>query len=71
MAIWKLKSCPRCNGDVFVQRETEGWYEGCLLCGYEREVSNLISVNSVGQIKIDDSEPVGKSRTDDQIFRDN
>jgi hypothetical protein len=71
MAIWKLKSCPRCNGDVFVQRETEGWYEGCLLCGYEREVSNLISVNSVGQIKIDGSEPVGKSRTDDQIFRDN
>lgn len=54
MAVWKLKSCPRCNGDLFVQREAEGWFECCLLCGYERDVSDLVTVNTVGQIKINE-----------------
>jgi hypothetical protein len=52
MAVWKLKSCPRCTGDLFIQRETDGWYEECLLCGYQRDVSGLISVTTGGQIKI-------------------
>jgi len=60
MVIWKLKSCPRCNGDLFIQRETEGWYEGCLLCGYERDVSNLVTVNTVGAIKINDPVEAGQ-----------
>jgi hypothetical protein len=33
MAVWKFKSCPRCNGDLFVQHEIDGWYEECLSCG--------------------------------------
>ena len=52
MAVWKLKSCPRCNGDLFIQREQDGWYEECLLCGYQRDVSNLVTVNTLGQVKI-------------------
>lgn len=52
MAVWKLKSCPRCSGDLYIQRETDGWYEDCLLCGYQRDVSNLVTVNTVGQIKV-------------------
>ena len=52
MAVWKLKSCPRCNGDLFIQRETDGWHEECLLCGYQRDVSNLVTVNTLGQVKI-------------------
>jgi translation initiation factor 2 beta subunit (eIF-2beta)/eIF-5 len=47
MAIWKLKTCPRCNGDIFIQREIDGWYEECLSCGYRRDVSNLVTVNTV------------------------
>ena len=54
MAIWKLKTCPRCNGDIFIQREIDGWYEECLSCGYRRDVSNLVTVNTVGQIKINE-----------------
>ena len=54
MAIWKLKSCPRCNGDLFIQRETDGWYEECLSCGYQKDVSNLVTINTVGQVKIND-----------------
>ncbi len=52
MAVWKFKSCPRCSGDLFIQRETDGWYEECLLCGYQRDVSNLVTVNTLGQVKI-------------------
>lgn len=54
MAVWKLKSCPRCNGDLFVQRESEGWVECCLLCGYEKDVSDMVTVNTVGQIKLNE-----------------
>ncbi len=50
MAVWKLKSCPQCNGDLFIQRETDGWYEECLLCGYQRDVSDIVATG--GQIKI-------------------
>jgi DNA-directed RNA polymerase subunit M/transcription elongation factor TFIIS len=52
MAVWKLKSCPRCSGDLYIQRETDGWYEECLLCGYQRDVSKLVAMNIVGQIKV-------------------
>ncbi len=41
MAIWKLKSCPRCGGDVFLNRdEYNWWYEQCLQCGCVRELKN-------------------------------
>jgi len=52
MAVWKLKSCPRCNGDLFIQRETDGWYEECLLCGYQHDVSNSVAASSASQISI-------------------
>jgi len=52
MAVWKLKSCPRCSGDLFIQRETDGWYEECLLCGYQRDVSNIVSAGAAGQINV-------------------
>ena len=52
MAVWKLKSCPRCNGDLFIQREIDGWYEECLSCGYQRDVSNLVTVDTIGRVKI-------------------
>lgn len=52
MAVWKLKSCPRCNGDLFIQRETDGWYEECLLCGYQRDVSDSVAAGAAGQINV-------------------
>ena len=54
MAIRQLKSCPRCTGDIFIQRETDGWYEECLACGYRRDISNLVTINTVGQIKVNE-----------------
>jgi len=52
MAIQKLKSCPRCNGELQIKRESNGWYEECGTCGQRRDVSELVVINNPGQIKI-------------------
>ena len=77
MAVWKLKSCPRCNDGLFIknsteyppacwrdesglvrnfvgfftQREIDGWNEECLSSGYQRDVSNLVTIDTVGRVK--------------------
>lgn len=33
-----LKSCPRCNGDLFPDRDLHGRYLECLQCGYVRNL---------------------------------
>jgi hypothetical protein len=38
MAIWKLKGCPRCKGDLLVERAGDKWDEYCLQCGYRRDL---------------------------------
>ena len=39
--MWKLKVCPRCGGDVFVDRGLGTWYAQCLQCGYQRESRDI------------------------------
>lgn len=34
MEVWKLKSCPRCGGDMSVERSIEGWQVQCLQCSH-------------------------------------
>jgi len=36
-----LKSCPRCGGDLFIDRDADGWFEQCLQCSYRRELVEL------------------------------
>ena len=36
--MWKLKSCPRCRGDLFPDWAQYVLYEHCLQCGYSRVV---------------------------------
>jgi len=38
MVVWKLKSCPRCGGDVFVDQDFDTWFEQCLQCSHRREL---------------------------------
>jgi ribosomal protein S27AE len=42
MVYWKLKSCPRCTGDLYIEHEKSGWDEACLACGYRKLVSNKV-----------------------------
>ncbi len=39
--MWKLKNCPRCGGDVFLDSEEHIWYEQCLQCGYRHELRTV------------------------------
>lgn len=43
MARWKVKACPRCHGDMFLDRDLDAWYEQCLQCSYRVELK-LLSV---------------------------
>jgi len=41
MMKWKDKSCPRCKGAVYLEKDMYGWYEQCLQCGYSRDLDTL------------------------------
>jgi len=44
MAWWKFKSCPRCDGDMFIDRDLYGWYEQCIQCGYARDLRSTVKL---------------------------
>ncbi|MFC1958216.1 hypothetical protein ACFLVQ_01440 [Chloroflexota bacterium] len=41
MVMWKLRSCPRCGGDMFIDKDMYGWKEQCLQCSYQSELKDL------------------------------
>jgi len=34
MGMWRLKSCLRCGGDIYIERIMGGWKEQCLQCSF-------------------------------------
>jgi len=42
LAIWRLKGCPRCRGDMVLDRDEWGSYEQCIQCGYLLDVPNAV-----------------------------
>ena len=38
MVLWKLKKCMRCGGDVFIDRDIDGWFMQCLQCAHRVEL---------------------------------
>ena len=47
MVVWKFKSCPRCEGDVFLDGDLYNWYEQCFQCGYIRDLKNMDEFNEL------------------------
>ena len=45
MVMWKPKSCPRCGGDMFIDRGMDGWCEQCLQCSYRSELKSMAELN--------------------------
>jgi hypothetical protein len=58
MNKWKLKSCPRCSGDLNIINDNVVLYENCLQCGYTRYLS---------EIRV---QPKKQQPSDDEIKRD-
>ena len=40
--MWKTKSCPRCGGDIFIDKDMDGWYGQCIQCGYRSELKPIV-----------------------------
>ena len=38
----KINSCPKCRGDVMVDKDEHGHYEECLQCGYLSDVGRAV-----------------------------
>ena len=49
MVLWKLKKCPRCHGDLFLDKDPDGWYEQCLQCGYRQEMKALAAAKPIAE----------------------
>ncbi|OGZ23862.1 MAG: hypothetical protein A3A08_01745 [Candidatus Nealsonbacteria bacterium RIFCSPLOWO2_01_FULL_41_9] len=47
MPRWKTRSCPRCGGDLFIDRSLDGWYEQCLQCSYTQELKPIVQQETV------------------------
>jgi hypothetical protein len=41
MTRWRLKACPRCGGDTYIDNDSDGWYEQCLQCAHRLELREL------------------------------
>ena len=42
--MWRFKSCPKCRGDVFLDKDIDGWYEQCLQCSYTQYLDSIFEV---------------------------
>lgn len=38
----RFKSCPKCKGDVMIDRDLYGWYEQCLQCGHISDLPDTV-----------------------------
>ncbi len=45
----RLKGCPRCKGDILIDRDHLSWYEQCLQCGYQRDFQVSEKTNDTGK----------------------
>ncbi len=50
----KSKSCPRCGGNIFIDRDLYGWYELCLQCGYLCDLKSIVKARQ--QAKAEEGE---------------
>jgi DNA-directed RNA polymerase subunit M/transcription elongation factor TFIIS len=42
--MWRLKSCPKCHGDIYIDKDRKSWFEECLQCGFSRELAEMVVV---------------------------
>ena len=61
--MWRLKGCPKCNGDIFLDRDIDGWYERCLQCGYNRDLESIVEVREQTPVRKRKLATAGKTAT--------
>lgn len=41
------KQCPKCGGNVYLDRDYHGWYEQCLQCSYTRDLESIVALQEM------------------------
>ena len=41
--MFKFRGCPRCHGDLMIDKDQYGWYEECMQCGFSRDLRSVLS----------------------------
>lgn len=57
--------CPKCNGNLYLDRDFNGWYEQCLQCGYMRDLA-VVYQKRVRKETAAGAMPEGRSGIDNQ-----
>jgi hypothetical protein len=47
MKVRRPGRCPRCGGNLFLDRDWSGWYEECLQCAYSCKVERIATTEKV------------------------
>ena len=63
MVSWKIKNCPRCKGDLFLDKDTNGWYEQCLQCSCRHELKEIAQFEEEPGKREGELVPAGRSRS--------
>jgi len=50
MTKWKLRSCPRCGGDVYLDSDLNNWYEQCLQCSFRQELKKISQYKKLNKL---------------------
>ncbi len=40
--MFKFRGCPRCHGDLMIDKDQYGWYEECMQCGYSKDLRSVV-----------------------------
>jgi hypothetical protein len=67
----KLKTggrCPKCGGNLYLDRDYNGWYEQCLQCAYMRDLAVVFQGKKkpAGELP----EPIPVKRRDNAVKKD-
>ena len=62
--MWRLKSCPRCGGDISIEKSPNGWEEKCLQCSYLREYGTPPALKKEASEPVSEDGGAGFSATD-------
>jgi len=38
--MFRLKACPKCGGDLKIEKDSYGQYKQCVQCGWIRDISD-------------------------------
>ena len=56
------KRCPKCGGNVYLDRDLYGWYEQCLQCGYTCDLKSIVEARGkVGKGNLGQAEAAASS----------